>query len=362
MNIKYLTLTIFIMISSLAGQEKQTYFFKNGQRVTGSLIDKNDSTGVYTVQTNYGVITFTESELQFPEISVHLKSGEIFTGELMLESAGNYTIRTSLGIITIQQDQIEKMDFKDDMLAGQDGNTAGVLGRWYYGDERLIDIFFDPTAYLLEDNILYLSGLSWGYGLTKKIQITSRWAGYFFGDLNARAKVQIFKTGNIQSEKVGALGIHLHRRGNSNKFEYKTFIDERYIYDGTTIQDTYQSWEIIDSGDKPWVEFFGAVTSSRLKASGQGRINYTGGFSTTLIDGGVYNRFYGAVTSDARKNLKLVMEIIYDPYFPSVFELERNKDDGVDISLDFGFIYAYNEKFRIGIHYQRPFLAFYYKF
>jgi hypothetical protein len=33
-----------------------------------------------------------------------------------------------------------------------------------------------------------------------------------------------------------------------------------------------------------------------------------------------------------------------------------------DIDFDFGFIYAYNEKFRIGIHFQRPFIAFYYKF
>ena len=33
-----------------------------------------------------------------------------------------------------------------------------------------------------------------------------------------------------------------------------------------------------------------------------------------------------------------------------------------DIDFDFGFIYAYSEQFRIGIHFQRPFIAFYYKF
>ncbi len=362
MNGKRLILLIVLLICFLAGQEEQTFFFKNGQRVVGTLVEKNDSTGVYTLRTNYGTISFHESELQFPEIEVHLKSGEILSGELLEESDMSYKIRSTLGVIVIQQDQIDKMKFKNDVTAGDGSQMPGALGRWYYGDERLIDIFFDPTAYLLEDNILYLSGLSWGYGLTDKVQITSRWSGYFWGDLNARAKIQIFKTGNVQSEKVGALGIHLHSRGRSNKYEYKTSTYQGFELDGTPIQETYRFWDLVDSGDRPWVEFFGAVTSSRLKASGRGRINYTGGFSTTLIRGAVYNRFYGAVTSDARKNLKLVMEIIYDPYFPSVIELAQDKNDGMDISLDFGFIYAYNENFRIGIHFQRPFVALYYKF
>jgi hypothetical protein len=30
-------------------------------------------------------------------------------------------------------------------------------GRWYYGKERLIDVYFDPTGYTVGDNVLYLA-------------------------------------------------------------------------------------------------------------------------------------------------------------------------------------------------------------
>ena len=361
---RFVLLTIFIASISIlyAYDQEETFYLKNGQRVVGTIVEKNDSTGVYIVQTSYGNVTFNETDLQLPEVDLHLKTGEILKGELIEENDSGYKIRSSLGELTISRDNIDKMVFKNATSIDSDGNLSDGSGmRWYYGDERLIDIYFDPTGYLLDDNILYFSGLSWGYGLTDKIQITSKWSSYFWGDLNVRGKFQVFKTGNIKTEQVGALGLHLHTRGYPSKYEFKTSIEEWTDWDGTTRYDEYQNWEWVGNGEKPWFEFFGAMTQSNLKLSGQGRTNYTGGFSFTMLDGDFYNRFYGAVTSDVRKNLKLLFEVFYDPYSPSMMELMENKDDELDIGLDFGFIYAFNEKFRIGIHYQRPFLAFYYK-
>jgi len=77
--------------------------------------------------------------------------------------------------------------------------------------------------------------------------------------------------------------------------------------------------------------------------------------------------------------LKMIGELFYDPYFLELwqqFEYENNywssddfsdspvkkPDDYQPIHLDFGFIYALNESFRFGIHFQRPFVAFYWKF
>ena len=72
-------------------------------------------------------------------------------------------------------------------------------------------------------------------------------------------------------------------------------------------------------------------------------------------------RAYYAVSADTRRSLKLIFEVFYDPYWMN--QLERWDDENItDIDFDFGFIYAYSEQLRVGIHFQRPFIAFYYKF
>jgi len=49
-------------------------------------------------------------------------------------------------------------------------------------------------------------------------------------------------------------------------------------------------------------------------------------------------------------------------------EVDRLDDQSVEkptdfspIHLDFGFVYAVNESFRFGFHFQKPFIAFYWK-
>jgi hypothetical protein len=111
-----------------------------------------------------------------------------------------------------------------------------------------------------------------------------------------------------------------------------------------------------------WWEAFGAYTVSNLKASGQGRINHTVGASATLYPGyDLMPRAYYAVSADARRSLKLIFEVFYDPYWTSMLEFMEDKEISA-IDFDFGFIYAYSEQLRVGIHFQRPFIAFYYKF
>jgi hypothetical protein len=127
-------------------------------------------------------------------------------------------------------------------------------------------------------------------------------------------------------------------------------------------EDGYYDDGPFDDGEEMWWEVFGAYTVSNLKASGQGRINHTVGASATLYPGeDLMPRAYYAVSADARRSLKLLFEVFYDPYWASMLELIE--DDNIsDIDFDFGFIYAYSEQLRVGIHFQRPFIAFYYKF
>ena len=382
MQIIKFSLISFILLGSIFAQEK-TFHLKSGDTVTGSVKSQTDST--YVIETAFGEITIKKDEVKPEEAFIFLKSGDKLRGIIVSESDEGVTVKAKFGEVFIARDKIERIDFKSMGRARGQFSRPGQVerGRWYYGNERLIDIYFDPTGYTLEENVLYLSGLSWGYGVSKKFQITSKWGGYFFGDLNFRPKFMLFKTGDLKSEKSMSVGFHYHMRGLPDKRELKEVQDYSTVWDETTQDWTDTTWhenrnewvrvgtKLDEEGyydDNPleggemWWEVFGAFTVSNLKESGQGRINHTVGASATSYPGyDLMPRAYYAVSADARRNLKLLFEVFYDPYWTSMLEFAEEKHIS-DIDFDFGFIYAYNEKFRIGIHFQRPFIAFYYKF
>ena len=375
MQIIKFSLISFILLGSIFAQEK-TFHLKSGDTVSGSVKSETDST--YTVVTSFGEIIISKNDIKPEEAFIFLKSGDKLRGIIISESNEGVTVKAQFGEVFISQDKIERIDFKSmgSVRRGFSRPGQSEEGRWYYGDERLIDIYFDPTGYTLGDNVLYLSGLSWGYGLSEKVHITSKWGGYFFGDLNFRPKFMLFKSGDLKSEKAMSVGFHYHMRGLPNKYELKD--SENYDINGysgdTTWYGNQEEWVRVGSkyedgyydsdlfGEEMWWEFFGAYTVSNLKESGQGRINHTVGASLTSYPG--YNlmpRAYYAVSADARRRLKLIFEVFWDPYWTNMLEFNDNLNIS-DIDFDFGFIYAYSEQFRIGIHFQRPFIAFYYKF
>ena len=374
MQIIKFSLISFILLGSIFAQEK-TFHLKSGDTVSGSVKSETDST--YTVVTSFGEIIISKNEVKPEEAFIFLKSGDKLRGIIISESKEGVTVKAQFGEVFISQDKIERIDFKSmgSVRRGFSRPGQSEEGRWYYGDERLIDIYFDPTGYTLGNNVLYLSGLSWGYGLSERVHITSKWGGYFFGDLNFRPKFMLFKSGDLKSEKAMSVGFHYHMRGLPNKYELKDSENYDINYSGdTTWYGNQEEWVRVGSkyedgyydsdpfGEEMWWEFFGAYTISNLKESGQGRINHTVGASLTSYPGyDLMPRAYYAVSADARRRLKLIFEVFWDPYWTNMLEFNDNLNIS-DIDFDFGFIYAYSEQFRIGIHFQRPFIAFYYKF
>jgi len=370
MKITKLIFISIILIGSIFAQEK-TFHLKSGDTVTGTIKSQTDST--YSLKTAFGEITINKKDVKQEEAFIFLKSGDKLRGIIVSESDEGVTVKAKFGEVFISQDKIERIDFKSMGRARGQFSRPGQVerGRWYYGNERLIDIYFDPTGYVLEENVLYLSGLSWGYGLSEKVHITSKWGGYFFGDLNFRPKFMLFKTGDLKSEKSMSVGFHYHMRGLPVKYELKDRLydpyddyggpDKKWVRVGTK-QDEEGFYDDNPFGDEMWLEVFGAYTVSNLKASGQGRINHTIGATFTSYPGyDLMPRAYYAVSADTRRSLKLIFEVFYDPYWMN--QLERWDDENItDIDFDFGFIYAYSEQLRVGIHFQRPFIAFYYKF
>ncbi len=374
MKIYKILLLCILFIGCILAQER-TFYLKSGDRVTGSIKSETDST--YTIETSFGVVTINKNNVKPEEAFIFLKSGDKLRGIILSESDEGITVKAQFGEVFISRDKIERIDFISMGRARGEFTRPGQTeeGRWYYGRERLIDIYFDPTGYTLEDNILYLSGLSWGYGLTDRFQITSKWGGYFLGDLNFRPKFMIFKKGDLKSEQALSVGAHFHMRSLPDKHELKEIREYDIDKGDTTWYDPNIEWVLVGakqeegyydnrpfSGEEMWWEFFGAYTISNLKESGQGRINHTIGVSLTSYPGyDLMPRAYYAINADARRNLKLIFEVFWDPYWASTLELIEDEKIS-DIDFDFGFIYAYNEKFRIGIHFQRLYIAFYYKF
>ncbi len=364
MNRSVNTIVLLSLLFSLPvwSQQEETFYLKGGEKVIGTILEKNDSTGVYTIESAYGTIRFNQSDIQPTLVEVSMKSGEMIKGELIKEDELSIVIKSSLGVLTLAREKVDRIIFpnsENDATLGTSKESSNS-SRWYYGEERLIDVFFDPTGYTLEPNTLYFSGFSWGYALTDKIHLSSKWTGYFQGDLNIRPKIMVYRSGDLKSEQAFSVGAHLHSRGLPSKYEYK--VSEGYSREAWQRIGDEDQYDDPYSADKFWFEVFGAYTKSTLKPSGQGRNNITFGGSLTKYSDDIMPRFYGAFTSDVRKNVQLLVEVYYDPYYPSTYDLIQDTNSGMDLGMDFGFNYAYNENLRFGIHYQRPWLAIYYKF
>jgi len=166
-------------------------------------------------------------------------------------------------------------------------------------------------------------------------------------------------------------------------------IDENPVYEIITSDwdPTYQYLERTDDDENgetfnEMIELFGAYTYSKARAGLKGRISHTLGGNMQYIslndESTVLYRAYYGLDVDINSKLKMIGELFYDPYFLELwqqFEYEGNYYDLEELSdtkinepdnyrpihLDFGFIYAVNETFRFGIHFQKPFVAFYWK-
>ena len=362
MKILLLLLLLSIM---LANDTDRTFHLKNGDKITGKVL--NETKISYDIETTFGKVTIFKDEIKDDKVTITLKSGDKITGILLDESGTDYKVKTSFGELTIAKDSVEYIDFLNKVV-----NDSGSFvskkddNRFYYGDEQLIDIWFDPVGFTLAENTLYFSGVSWAYGISNKLQISSAWLNYLWGDLNFRPKYMVYKGGDVDKTNALSLGFDFHMRGLPSKFEYVKKDDDYFNDDEYDLQyGNSMEWRRIgenDSGDKLWGQVFIAFTQSNLKKSGQGRINYNIGLSVTFLD--QYKpmpRLYSAIDVDARKNLKLMAEISYDEFYAPWFN-RINDEESLPVHFDFGFMYTYSDNLRFGIHYQVPFIAFYYKF
>ena len=432
---KYCYTLLIIIFASLFAQE-QTFKLQDGTIIVGAVQEETETT--YIIETKYGSVTLNKDELVQTEYEIKLNSGETFRGTKLSETDEIIQLKTKVGTLNIVKSDI--LDIKEsgqvtqagekkesstakyrrpyslaDLLFGS-GRGTGSTGKdieFAMGEERLIDTFFDPTAYVLDDGTLYLSGLSFGFGLSDKLMVTTQWSAFFWGDFNLRPKYMLFQKGNWEKESALAVGGHFHTFWQPNKVVWQAGTasvcidndwgecnnyEERnyggYFPIGATIEakgegEYYEEEDLLDVEETDdldfMVELFSAYTFSKSRKGMRGRISNTVGALVQIpLNHDTYPyRIYWGLDIDITPQLKMIGEAFYDPFFLELSQRAhydgpfsdnytyKIKDTPVTeddfksirpIHFDFGFIYAVNEHFRFGIHSQPYIIAFYWKF
>ena len=382
-------LLTFLFTGLLFGQETKTITLKSGDKITGTVVSETD-TSITIINPLMGQMVINKSDLKERVITVTLTSGDKIGGTLVSRSAKELVVATAFGNVSIPADQIETIDEAGASVPTVRYTPFGtaVVSRstgsdeWFFSKERLMDVWFDPTGYVIGKNKLYMSGLSWGFGLTDKMQITSRWTNYFWQDFNLRPKMTLFKKGTIESETSAAAGFHLHTRGLPGKYKWVDDAHREYDYDynsgeensyyrggyvrlGATKDEDGWYDDFPGNGDQMWFEMFGAYTVSKLRSGGDGRMNTTFGASAVMYPGeDIAPRIFAAFDTDVTQNVKVMAEIFYDAYYPEIQDFDSDSKMTSSLHFDIGFLtnrISFSEDFWLGFHFQRPFVSFYWK-
>ena len=424
---KSILIILFSIVTLFAqSNDGQSFKLKDGTVINGTIIEETDLT--FSVQTTFGVVTINKNELVQTQHEITLNTGEKLIGIKIGQNDESITLRTQLGDLTILRSNIKNIQEVGKVIAGESKTEKSksqyrrpyslqdflFSGRkidrdtdFALGEEQLIDLFFDPTGYTLDAGTMYMSGLSFGFGVSDKLQITTKWGSFFWGNMNLRPKLQIFEKGNWENQSTLSVGLHFHQRWwPSNKYKWKSGnvnttegmkywggyypVNENPEYESSTSIDwtgeEYEYLRRLDEHDEdamlPMMEIFGAYTTSKAREGLRGRISHTVGGNLIFASGNDetmnYLRLYYGLDVDINSRIKMVGEIFYDPSYLELWQELKYVDndefgnlssttinepnDVTPIHLDFGFIYALNETFRFGIHFQKPFIAFYWKF
>jgi len=419
-------ITFLLIISSLSAQN--SYELKDGSTINGTVILESETQ--ITIETNFGVVTISKSDILAKIYKVDLNSGDSIFGEKIFEDENIIRLKTNYGEVDLNKSDITSITEKGKKIEDKQvqplyypqrplglagllfgGHTMDKDSDFSLGEEQLIDLFFDPTGYTLDQGTLYLSGLSFAFGISEKFHVSSKWSGFFYNDFNIRPKYKVLDIGNWEKQHALSVGLHYHTNWWSDKVEWKNgevkvndttmFWGGYYqIDDNPKYEETQDCWDnngieecngekyvyevgssVNENEYNNMIEFFSAYTYSTAREGLKGRTSHTFGANIQLpANRDYFYRVYYGLDIDINRKLKMIGEVFYDPSYASrdgwfrddnyEFQLDELSDSQVleptvssdNLHLDFGFMYALNESFRFGLHFQPYIFAFYWKF
>ena len=386
---------------------KKRFHFRDGSINEGEIL--NVEGDLVELKTGSGVFKIPRNEFLAETAEITNKSGERFVGNVLADTAEEFRIRTQYGDATIHKRDIEKMRRYHGGVLDQ---KTEERKRFYVGEASLLTVFLDPTANILSPNTFYISGMSLGYGLTDRFQMTTKYASNFNGDLNLHPRLRLFHRKTATNERNMSIGLGFHRA-----MPIKSIIG-RYSHaievDGTVNPKTKEAYRlnelksnnekyvekaasVVDgNADDPiYVEAYAVFTSHRINPTGRGKVGWSigGKISNAFVDRDKFlvsgytwdedykipYRLWASFDYDLRKDLKFVASTWIDNGYKTMdasvaFEDYLGSDGSAPLSIDsmfgttslfdfdFGILYAPTENFRIGIHFQQPFIDFYWEF
>jgi hypothetical protein len=376
---------------------KKRFHFRDGSIREGTITAVQDDN--VTLKTESGEFMIPKSEFLAETAEITNKKGEVYVGAVLSETDEVFELRTDYGDATIHKREIEKMKrYHGGIL---DKKTE-ERRRFYTSEEQLISVFLDPTANPLKGNTFYLSGLSIGYGLTDRFMITTKFGSNFVGDLNLHPKMRFYHKKTADKEKSMAWGLGFHRsypvESIIGKYSHAIIVNDStptLNLNETSLEtsDVMKS----DLNNPMYIEAYLVFTSQRVNPTGRGKVGWTvGGKVSNAFNGrdewlkkeyswdeeSLYKipfRLWTTLDYDLRKDLKLVASIWIDNGYKTlelsnVLDDYSGKDGSTSFSLDsiegepslvdfdFGILYAFSESFRFGIHFQQPYIDFYWEF
>lgn len=405
---------LMIAESLEVGMSKRFYMV-DGNVIDGTIVSIEE--GVCYIKTVDGNLEIPVNEILEESVNLLKKDGTRYKGPVIHETLEELVVKSKYGDVAVQKKDIKDLDrFQGGRLVPK----TEFKKKFYQGEAQLISVFLDPTAFPLESNTFYLSGLSVGYGFTERFMITTKFASNFAGDLNLHPKLRVFHRKTADTEQALSIGIGLHRNYPKSsvlsKYSHYVDVSKDSIYEGTLnevgLDFAYDNGEqaqvndIID-GSGVYAEFYTVYSSRRKNPTGRGKVGWSAGAkvsnsfsllnnlneSLTSEDGETFTykwnnkkgplpyRVWASFEYDLRKNLKFVASAWVDNGNQSktiehtindflgegesggagfIFDSPLGKETQFD--FDFGILYAVNENFRVGIHFQQPYIDIYWKF
>ncbi|NQV16239.1 hypothetical protein HQ531_12330 [bacterium] len=390
---------------------------KSAQPITASILEAGMSKRFYLVDGNIinGTIRKIEKgicEIETPDGTLHIPKADIleetaritkkddtrYVGPVLKDSQQEMVIRSKYGDVVINKKDIKDMDR---FHGGKRVAWAEEKKTFYQGEAVLTDIFMDPTAFPLPAHTFYISGLSLGYGFTERFMLRTQFGSNFSGDLNLQAHWRFYHRPTAAKESAAAFGLNLHRNYPMKNLvaRYSQFVTVDSA--GNTLNESPGMVvnDVMADPDQVGIygELYYVMSYRRTMESGRGKVGAHFGARTNTFpllkadllqandslkwdDGGQFAmpfRVFAGFEYDLSKNMKFLAEVwadngnkyrtfsdTWDDYFgdDTRFVLDGTDGNYSMIDFDFGFLYAVNETFRLGIHFQQPYLVFYWEF
>jgi len=367
----------------------------DGNIILGTIV-KIDS-GLCSIETLEGVLKIPTKDILEETAEISKRDDTRFVGPVIKETMETISIRSKYGDIIVDKKEIRDMNRYH---GGKLVPWAEEKKRFYRSQVSMTDIFMDPTAFPLEQNALYISGLSIGYGFTERFMVRTSFGNNFNGDLNLKPLWQFYYDRMATSRTGIALGVDLYSRHDMSSVLANLMKYIKRESDGALMTDpVMQNVSIADIISPDYKSLFYAdiyLVYSTLWSleSGRGEMGYHFGVKTStlpfvrdkILRAGykwtdknmnyIPYRVWGAFEYDLTKSLKFAANVWADngyryrtfnqvskDYFSdsTPFTLDAKGGENYVVDFDFGFLYAVNDSFRFGVHFKEAYLVFFWR-